>query len=429
MNHSKNNKSIIENIKQSSYVSIYSDNKFDYEFILADKDGVFILPVIDNEKIILREEPVAAYHYYNNEGEKVPGPEDTDKHFTLAGGGIEENLEDLRKLSEEEYLNIALDNAERECWEEVGIQLIDKNTNFRTLYNEHRIHVVGPLFLSKYNSFRCTLMLVFLNSDEIVMKKPPTDGSEVEKLSNNISLPISRLPWQSMKSSTDMGVALLISELQNFISGSIIPENIKLINKLKKRIIEMNYITENTNNNRGHSLVVGRFQPFTDGHLKMITKLFHKTEAMVIIGIVEGAKSAKNKEQNPLNFEQRADLVRRALSETDIPYLIIKVASGYLPDVIEVINKTIGTQVSRLYMACGSDRYATYTRLLDKAKEEFEGFDYELVEIERNDEDISASKIRHAIKTNDYVFYKDNMPTGINDETTFIKLQGILTIQ
>jgi len=405
---------IVEKIISGEYVSIFSDKKFDYEFILADKNAVFVLPVINNKQIMLRLEPIAAYHYYDNQ-EEIEKPENLDKNYALLGGGIEKPIEELMNLSREEYIDIALENAERECYEEGGIKLND-GLSFKFLYQNGKIKNIGPIFSNKYNSHKVNYLLVFLDEEEFELKKPPTDGTEIEKLSKNVLLDIDSIDFNSFIQTADLGIALLMTELENYLKLEF-KEN-KYIEEIKHRIM----ITENTNSKLG--LIVGRFQPFTTGHLLLIRELYSKIKTTIVIGIVEGSLSSKNKDQNPLTFQQRADLIKKVLEKTNIPYVILKFNSGYLPDALSVINNSVG-DFELLYMSCGTDRMKDYTRLLDKAKEEF-NFEYELIELKRTDADISASKVRDAIKSNDFVFYSENTPPGINDEATFEKLKGIL---
>ena len=406
--------SLKEDIIKGKWLSFLNDEKLDYEFILSNSDAVFVLPVIDNEKIVIRTEPIPAWHYFDLD--ELQPEENLNQYYTLIGGGIDDKLEDIKNLPPDDYREIALDNAEREMYEEAGIKLIDKT--FSDLYSEDRLSFIGPLFNSKINTHRVSYVLVFLDSDEIEFKKPPTDGSKNEQLSHNIVMDYDKKVVENLKLQGDMGINLLVLELENMMNLSL-EENI-----YKEKIEERINMYENSAKNE-FALVIGRFQPFTNGHLKMINELYQKTQSNVIIGIVEGKKSSQDKVKNPLDYGQRAQLITQALKETNIPFIVMKFENGYLPSIIETINNNVN-KVNKIYMACGSDRFPTYTRLLDKAKEEIEDLDYELVEIKRTGEDISATKIRNAIKTGDYDYYSKNVPEGIADENTFEKLKGIL---
>jgi cytidyltransferase-like protein len=207
-------------------------------------------------------------------------------------------------------------------------------------------------------------------------------------------------------------------ELENIMNMTF-KENI-----YKEKIVEKLVMYENSTRNE-FALVVGRFQPFTNGHLKIINELYQKTQSNIIIGIVEGKKSSQDKVKNPLDYGQRAQLITQALNQENIPFIIMKFENGYLPSIIETINKNVN-KVNKVYMGCGTDRCSTYTRLLDKIKKELPDFNYELVEISRDDASISATKIRDALKSDNYEFYKQNVPKGISDKATFEKLKGIL---
>src|SRR5438445_6107162 len=65
---------------------------------------------------------------------------------------------------------------------------------------------------------------------------------------------------------------------------------------------------------RDLAVLIGRFQPFHDGHLSLLKQaLDMATRVVVVIGSAFQARSPKH----PFSWEQRADMVRRALPASD----------------------------------------------------------------------------------------------------------------
>jgi len=65
----------------------------------------------------------------------------------------------------------------------------------------------------------------------------------------------------------------------------------------------------------GTALYVGRFQPFHNGHLKVIQEIL-KSHTHVIIGI--GSSQEKNTKENPFSAAERIKMAKLALKEAGI---------------------------------------------------------------------------------------------------------------
>jgi len=71
----------------------------------------------------------------------------------------------------------------------------------------------------------------------------------------------------------------------------------------------------------GTALIVGRFQPFHKGHLYLIHKALEIADRVVIaIGSVN-----KQDDQNPIPYEQRADMLRQVLQREGLDERVIKI--------------------------------------------------------------------------------------------------------
>lgn len=63
------------------------------------------------------------------------------------------------------------------------------------------------------------------------------------------------------------------------------------------------------------ALFIGRFQPFHNGHLKVLQQI-HNNYEEIIIGI--GSSQYKNTQKNPFSFEERKTMITRTLHQAGI---------------------------------------------------------------------------------------------------------------
>ena len=145
--------------------------------------------------------------------------------------------------------------------------------------------------------------------------------------------------------------------------------------------------------NNKPAIIVGRFQPLTKGHLKLILEAKRKGLEPVLCMI----DTKKTDERKPWDSRFLLDLYAEPMKKLGFRIVLVKSA-----DIVE-IGKTIpGIRA----WFCGTDRYKDYARMVDKYGAEA-GLDpeFELVEIPRSDEDISATKCREAIVSGDFATF------------------------
>ncbi len=167
------------------------------------------------------------------------------------------------------------------------------------------------------------------------------------------------------------------------------------------------------------NIMVGRFQPFTSGHLKCVEQIQKHNGFPTYIGLVS---TKKNDERHPFPDDVIIDEINsiktNAIAGIDI------VPNGYYPAFVQKLQEQ-GYVVHGI--VCGTDRWADYERMRVGAnkKEQILIDDFIVYEVKRSDEDISATKVRETIKTNDLEAYKRLMPKGT--ERIFNKLHEIIT--
>ena len=141
------------------------------------------------------------------------------------------------------------------------------------------------------------------------------------------------------------------------------------------------------------NLIIGRFNPFTIGHLKLIPDNTNLT----CLFIIDGEKTGSNKDKNPLSVDERINYIKN-LKLTNIKIY-------YASSVIEVIDICDVLDFDIDKVICGNDREYSYTRLFPES---------EIVVYDRSD-NINATKVRKLVKENNFFDFDKLMP-GNNKE-------------
>jgi len=144
------------------------------------------------------------------------------------------------------------------------------------------------------------------------------------------------------------------------------------------------------------AFTLGRFQPLTLGHMKMIDELKKFKKAYIFI--VKGKKTSKDKDKNP--FDLQKEMIKKVAPKINV----IEIPSGFFVDEIEKLHE------NEFYLLCGSDRVKGYERMLSY----LENKKVNILEILRSDEDISATKVRQALKNDNKKEFEKMTPKEIH---------------
>ena len=163
------------------------------------------------------------------------------------------------------------------------------------------------------------------------------------------------------------------------------------------------------------NIIIGRFQPLTDGHMKCMETAWKKLGIGTVICIIDTP-------------ENKVDARHPFSTNILLPiYNELKSTYKYINDIIVVknadivkIGEILGDKYEIKSWTCGTDRIDSYTKMSNNYKEQA-GLpdDFQMIEIKRGDDDISATRVRKALLNGDIKTF--NMLTPYNTLSSFIK--------
>lgn len=160
------------------------------------------------------------------------------------------------------------------------------------------------------------------------------------------------------------------------------------------------------------NIFVGRFQPFTLGHVKVFEQMYKKNGHPVVVFLVRGGKP--DPEKNPFSEE----LQQAMFADMTKQYPFLEAAFVVPNGAIDTLFATARPAYEPVMWGYGTDRKRAYDAMIDKpdyreqlgVDPEFTGF-----EIGRTDDDISASKVRNALTIDDENTFKKMTPKSIHN--------------
>lgn len=163
------------------------------------------------------------------------------------------------------------------------------------------------------------------------------------------------------------------------------------------------------------NIIVGRFQPFTDGHMKLIDAAWNQLHIDTIMCIINTPEEKVDK-RHPFSTSALLPI-----------YNELKGTYKHIKDIVTVTNADIvkiGKILNDKYeiksWTCGTDRVQTYTKMSNDYKEQA-GLpdDFQIIEVKRSGEDVSATKVRQALIDGDVKTF--NRLTPYNTLRSYLK--------
>lgn len=145
------------------------------------------------------------------------------------------------------------------------------------------------------------------------------------------------------------------------------------------------------------NIVIGRFQPFTNGHMKCVDATYKKLKIGTVICIIDTPENKVDK-RHPFATKVLLPIYTEMMKDYKNIIDIITVTNA---DIVKIGAKLNDEYIIRSW-TCGTDRIDTYSTMSEKYKEQAGlADDFEMIEVKRGSEDESATKVRKALVDGD----------------------------
>ena len=148
------------------------------------------------------------------------------------------------------------------------------------------------------------------------------------------------------------------------------------------------------------NIIIGRFQPITNGHLKCAAQAFERHGCPTVLCMIDTPDS-KVDARHPFPSSMLLPLYHDLFDGQEKSHIedIILVKNADIVKAAEILRDK-GYEIRS--WSCGTDRVESYTKMAEKYAEKA-GLpaDFEVIEIKRGDDDESATKLRQALKDDD----------------------------
>ena len=162
------------------------------------------------------------------------------------------------------------------------------------------------------------------------------------------------------------------------------------------------------------NIFVGRFQPFTLGHVKVLETLYKQNGFPVIVFLVK-AKTVKKEDavKRPYDVETQIEMFNNVQREYKFLKQVIVVPSA----AIDVMFNQLRPNYEPVLWGTGTDRMKAYGYMVnnDKYRDELGVLpEFGLYEIQRGDDDISATKVRQALLDDNVKEFNKMTPNSLH---------------
>lgn len=162
------------------------------------------------------------------------------------------------------------------------------------------------------------------------------------------------------------------------------------------------------------NMFVGRFQPFTLGHVKVLETLYKENGYPVVVFLVKSKTvKAEDAVKRPYDVDTQIAMFNRVQKEYPFLKEVIVVPSA----AIDLMFNQLRPKYEPVLWGTGSDRLKAYGYMVDnqKYREELNVRpDFGLHEIKRGDDDISATQVRNTLVNDEYNSFKKLTPKSLH---------------
>lgn len=200
-------------------------------------------------------------------------------------------------------------------------------------------------------------------------------------------------------------------------------QNFMLHNKIKASV-DLNEALKVNHTEQGKqpvNMFVGRFQPFTLGHAKVLEALHKENGFPVVVFLVKSKTKKKGDEfSRPYDENTQIEMFNNVKKQYTFLKEIFVVPTGG----IDTMFNEIRPKYEPVLWGTGSDRMASYGYQVnnDSYRDQLNvRADFGLFEIPRTDDDISATAVRNALLANDEKQFHNLTPKAIHGMYTELK--------
>lgn len=162
------------------------------------------------------------------------------------------------------------------------------------------------------------------------------------------------------------------------------------------------------------NMFVGRFQPFTLGHAKVLETIHKQNSYPVVIFLVKAAKAQKDDAaKRPYDTETQIQMLMHVQKQYPFLKEIFVIPSAG----IDLMFNEMRPKYEPVLWGTGTDRFKTYGYQVnnDKYREALGVLpEFGLYEIKRDDDDISATKVREAMLNDDKKTFEKMTPKSLH---------------
>lgn len=162
------------------------------------------------------------------------------------------------------------------------------------------------------------------------------------------------------------------------------------------------------------NMFVGRFQPFTLGHAKVLETIHKQNGYPVVVFLVKAAKAQKDDAaKRPYDTETQIGMFMHVQKQYPFLKEIFVIPSAG----IDLMFNEMRPKYEPVLWGTGTDRFKTYGYQVnnDKYREALGVLpEFGLFEIKRDDDDISATKVREALLNDDKKTFEKTTPKSLH---------------
>lgn len=163
------------------------------------------------------------------------------------------------------------------------------------------------------------------------------------------------------------------------------------------------------------NIMVGRFQPLTNGHLKCVDEAMRELGVPTVLCIIN-TPDDKADSRHPFPTSMLLPIYNELKSTYKNIIDVITITNADIVKIGQILND----HYEIISWSCGTDRIDSYTNQSTKYKEQAGlSDDFRMIEVKRGDEDISATKVRKALLNGDIKTF--NKLTPFNTLRSFLK--------